>query len=587
MDVVAQCDGVCIGDSSFWQTTYRQRTGQCTDQVQSSIATLLETLVYFFSKSIDHWSPLFGFSQDKPVIFADSPIVGDRFCSMKEKIFDRIMWFRRISLIVWLGLLFLLIKPDPVISWPADESTPDSLAYLVVDDEFTEPLSEVEHQERLATNLPVPAIVPVLPSNSASQELSAQRRPRTHSQMTPSEGWSILYSNDFEAEFQEGLNDCKLQILTNDRDYAWGRSQLDIGGRVGVWGLWPAAGGDLALDPTTSTYPEELITQIVCYFPELDGGVDNIMVQFDIWQDAADTDDRLFVGLHSGEFGTSGETLFYGLEWTQTHLNSTTSDHGSETRRNFFPDSATRIEVQGGFSIMWQFTSDATRHPNARGVWLDNVQVERYLKPESSRDCQLLDPGSILVDAPGEGMISKGINLPPYLEDDLGGRIERLSASDVHWVRLEFAVQPDDLIAGYQDGELILRTLDLKYFDELIDAICAKNIAVLGLIDYASLPRQDWQNVQRLDEDYIRAFQAITQRLVAYFDDRIGVWEIWNEPDYTATRLLPAAYVDLLVAAHDTVKNVDPEDKVVFGSLGSADPNAGNYLREVAFSFEF
>jgi len=102
-------------------------------------------------------------------------------------------------------------------------------------------------------------------------------------------------------------DDCELHILTNDEDHAWGRSHLIADGGEGEWGIWPAAGGNQPLDPAVSTYPEGLITQVVCHFSGLNGPADNIMTEFDIWQDAADADDRFFVGMHSGEF--SGSTF--------------------------------------------------------------------------------------------------------------------------------------------------------------------------------------------------------------------------------------------------------------------------------------
>ena len=229
---------------------------------------------------------------------------------------------------------------------------------------------------------------------------------------------------------------------------------------------------------------------------------------------------------------------------------------------------------------MWQFQSDANRHEDARGVWLDNIRVERYREPVTSQGCEAIDPQAILLTAPEEGRVSKGLNLPPYLEDDLGGRIDRMVESDVHWVRLEFAIQPDALIDGYMDGELVIRSLDLKYFDDIVDRLCAEQIAVLGLLDYLTLANQDWQINHSADASYIAAFTEMTDLLVAYFDDRIGVWEVWNEPDYSGSRLTPASYVDLLVAVHDKIKELDVGDQVVFGGLGSADTNAAAYLYE-------
>ena len=461
-------------------------------------------------------------------------------------------------------------------------ANPDVVAYILRNGDFEVPLPEEERLERLSTNLPDPAIREALPATATRFRMPIKLSLDLFEEQAQwEEGWATLYLDDYETSFPVIQRDeCEMQVMSNNSSYQWGQATLPAGGGSGQWGIWPAAGGAIGLDPAINTYPEQLITQIICFFPELDDA-HNVMTQFDIWQDAADIGDTFFVGFHNGETSASGEPLFYGYEWTQTRYDSLLDDHTWETRRIYFPDAAVMVaNGQDPFAVMWQFQSDANRHEDARGMWLDNVSVERYQEPDASKGCEALDPQAILLGAPEEGRVSKGLNLPPYLEDDLAGRIERMVVSDVHWARLELAIQPDALIDGYEDGELVIRSLDLKYFDDIVDRLCAEQIAVLGLLDYLTLASQDWQISHSADASYIAEFTEITNLLVGYYGDRIGAWEVWNEPDYTGSRLTPASYVDLLVATYDEIKDLDGGDQVVFGGLGSADTNAADYLYE-------
>ncbi len=145
-----------------------------------------------------------------------------------------------------------------------------------------------------------------------------------------------------------------------------------------------------------------------------------------------------------------------------------------------------------------------------------------------------------------------------------------LEASDVGWVRLEFINEPNTTGSG----------VSRKDYDLLVDTLCAHEIPVLGLVDYQTLERMDWQT-----NEYRAEFTHVVTGLVEYFDDRIDAWEVWNEPDFSGTRLEPDVYADLLDATYDAIEATEPDDLVLFGGLGSADPNARDYL--VAFYGEF
>jgi hypothetical protein len=68
---------------------------------------------------------------------------------------------------------------------------------------------------------------------------------------------------------------------------------------------------------------------------------------------------------------------------------------------------------------------------------------------------------------------------------------------------------------------------------------------------------------------------------VRYYADRVAHWEVWNEPDFSATYLTPAAYAQLLSAAYATIKQEDGAAQVLFGGLGGVDRNAAGYLQQV------
>jgi len=198
--------------------------------------------------------------------------------------------------------------------------------------------------------------------------------------------------------------------------------------------------------------------------------------------------------------------------------------------------------------------------------------------------CEQLDPKVALADAKEGLMISKGLNLPPYLEDDLAGRIQRLKESGVHWVRLEF-VATQEPGAGNPVSQI-----DLAYYDRLINGICEAGIAVLGLVDYQSLKRSDWAINNTVSADYVAEFSTVAAQLTDHFSDRIDTWEIWNEQDLAGTALTAESYATLLhdtywAIQHAAKDETDGQDRVVFGGLGRIDRRALAYLRRTYEAF--
>lgn len=308
------------------------------------------------------------------------------------------------------------------------------------------------------------------------------------------------------------------------------------------------------------------------------------MAEFALWLDRANDGDGFFFGFNTGEKDGSNNLVFRGRLWANTPKNDQNQVQWV-VNRVFYPEVGSKAAQNGGkVALLWAFQSDGTAYPGAQGAWLDNLNVERYDKPVPNVSCQSIDPITTTVATPGHTPVSKGLNLPPYVDDTLDGTMKRLQNSGVQWVRLELIASP----TAFSNSNVALTStsdrynhMDLKYYDDLIDILCAHNIGVLGLVDNQTLLDQSWKANGLVSDDYKTAFTEITSQLVRYYDDRIRYWEVWNEPDNEDRRLKDDEYPKLLIATYDKIKATNPDDQVVFGGLGGADPNAATHLANI------
>ena len=317
--------------------------------------------------------------------------------------------------------------------------------------------------------------------------------------------------------------------------------------------------------------------QYVCVFDQLNAAL-NLMVQFT--PRLAGGGDTLFAGI-----STDG-TTFYGRRWRGLEAAGNTS---WPAQRLFVPFVGAAAHLNGRVAVLWEYR--AAGGFSAEAIpWLDNVAVEQYTPPATS--CRSADPAMQVAGVPGNRAVSKGINLPAYPADTptgLAGHVARLRQSGVQWVRTEWQVRP---VAGTSAIALagpvgLLNYLDLRHYDDLLGLLCDANkpIGVLGLLDYAALPNQEWRATGHVDGRYLEAMSAIVDLLARYYGDRVGYWEIWNEPDFQVTHLAATDYARLLTALYSVIKQVDSRTQVVFGGLGGADWVAARYFEQVVQQF--
>jgi len=142
---------------------------------------------------------------------------------------------------------------------------------------------------------------------------------------------------------------------------------------------------------------------------------------------------------------------------------------------------------------------------------------------------------------------------------------DNLNEMGVRWLRLGVIREADESInyAGY---------------DVAVNMAAARGISVLGLIGFDSLP---WAPDQWETDAFRALFVAKVGEIVSHLSPRISAWEIWNEEDFSATYVSPAAYALLLRESYEAIKAIDPGATVVMGGLSAATPASRDYLRAV------
>lgn len=445
---------------------------------------------------------------------------------------NRIVRCILLALLIWLALAAGTATAQGIV--------PPYQAHVLMPHDFAQNWSSIERAQAWDAGLPVPEIVTasnvfvsIPPTQPPLDRMLLQLLPWVP--VTP-RGWSSLFQQSFPLGF-------------------------------------PTAAGDAPCMPLATADA----VRYVCVFDHLNAAR-NLMVQFTTRQVSAG--DTLFAGI-----STDGIT-FYGRRWRGLQPGAETS---WPAQRLFAPFVGAAANPDGRVAVLWEFHAAGGRTAGAI-PWLDNVVVEQYTSAASS--CRSVDPAMEVPGMPGNRPVSKGINLPAYPADTptgLEGHVARLRQSGVQWVRTEWQVRP---VAGSSAIALagpvgLLNYIDLRHYDDLLGLLCdADNpIGVLGLLDYAALPNQEWRATGHLDGRYLEAMSAIADLLARYYGDRVGYWEIWNEPDFQVTHLAAADYAHLLTALYSVIKQVDPHTQVVFGGLGGADWVAAKYFEQVIQQF--
>lgn len=317
-------------------------------------------------------------------------------------------------------------------------------------------------------------------------------------------------------------------LLTDGSDDGFERTWApdDYRAHGGEWAAWPARGGADGLDPSMPVgYPAGLDSWMICG-PFDWSQASNASAGFWLWSQLEEVYDEFFFGVADRLDGP-----FYGWSWDTP--GSSWAHH-----QFYFPSFAGRPAADSVW-LAWNFRSDYENPVRQEGPWVDDIEVAHSLP------CSLTDPGP------------KGLNVHP---NELPAQAPTIEEGDSSWVRLEFRMG---------DGGLP----DLQRYGEVVDDLCAHGIGVVGLVDYVTVPddldgdgSKDYQDA----EDYIQYQQLFTQTLQTlanYYRGTIMHWEIWNEENGLQWHVPAEYYARLLVKSSETVKGIDPGNKILFGGL--------------------
>jgi hypothetical protein len=112
--------------------------------------------------------------------------------------------------------------------------------------------------------------------------------------------------------------------------------------------------------------------------------------------------------------------------------------------------------------------------------------------------------------------------------------------------------------------------------DDLLELAGKHDLKVLGVLlatpAYASTCPERWPDAGRCPAADTEEYGRLAGEIAAHAKDRIGTWEIVNEPDASwAFEGTAEQYAAMLSAAHDGIKARVPEAQVVFGGLQRPD----------------
>lgn len=506
---------------------------------------------------------------------------------------------------------------------PLPTPTPPAIVvYVLTDNLLSTPLSATDKAARWQQGLPVPLATvdtsiqsPTQPrqstqasaSNNGKLTFVAYRQPQFTRLNAPLASGVVDHWLERDRESVEPASPNTSAFPNTTGDCVWSFTQKAGVKQKYIWGagadrsvspshaLWPAGAINVNAPPGTqplpahSPYPADMITGVICKLA-VPANTYNVLAEFHLWFELADAGDSLSVQFYSGN--NSGTPIYRGgLEWRGSANGKVTSDWSQY--RIYYPGLAKNNDTVW---VQWQFTSDANNNP-AQGPWLDNLAVSSYQKPQNAVNCATTDP----TYAP---TLSKGLNVGPYTEDlktddptKLAQFITRMATNRVNWVRMEFKVDPSNFTNPAikpldPTVSLGANQIDLRHYDRFIDSLCALNqdndptndIAILGLVDYTTLVRQDWQRDDGkgvvVPNFYLGEFIEVVGQLTDYYNDRIGAWEVWNEPDYSKSGLDVPQYSALLNATYTTIKQHQPNSKVLFTGLVGANRTAITYFRD-------
>ncbi len=154
----------------------------------------------------------------------------------------------------------------------------------------------------------------------------------------------------------------------------------------------------------------------------------------------------------------------------------------------------------------------------------------------------------------------------------------RVAQTGVDWVREEFTAS--DMHSGPNIPYHFPR------YDRVITREVHRGLHILGLLDYndswyrANHTWMGHRHIYRLTNQFVRFVDAV----VRHYRHQIYRWQVWNEPDIRLRwRPKPRAadYAYLLRRTYTTIKDANPQARVVMAGPSGSDAHAVDFIHKV------
>jgi hypothetical protein len=171
--------------------------------------------------------------------------------------------------------------------------------------------------------------------------------------------------------------------------------------------------------------------------------------------------------------------------------------------------------------------------------------------------------------------IAAGSSLPALANADLAARLDGIQALGVRWIRLDFDwgnIQPQNS-----------SSYDWSSYDQLVSAIHAHNLQLLGVLDYtpAWARSSSCASSDKCTPASTAQFAAFAAAVAHRYSSKgAHTWEIWNEPnsrDFWQPTADPSQYTKLLRDAYVALHDADSRAYVITAGLSPQATGNGSY----------
>ena len=138
--------------------------------------------------------------------------------------------------------------------------------------------------------------------------------------------------------------------------------------------------------------------------------------------------------------------------------------------------------------------------------------------------------------------------------------------------------------SGWNKTEREAGKYEFEWLDRIVDGLLEEGVQPWMCLSYGNTNYME--NVRDLytfvnDEEAMKAWEKYVKATVRRYKDRVKMWEVWNEPDFSSKKYT-AEYAVLFARTAKAVKAADPKAKVSIFALSDLDkPYAGIVLEKL------